>query len=76
MSFFFFKENQGLEPTEMQMSGGHLLVAGLDGGNSVIFAEGENVIKSRLAHQNKGHPKGCPLFFYHARSTKIDIEIY
>jgi len=33
----------------MQMSGGHLLAAGLDGGNSVIFTEGENVIKSRLA---------------------------
>ena len=33
----------------MQMSGGHLLAAGLDGGNTLIFAKGENVIKSRLA---------------------------
>jgi len=33
----------------MQMSGGHLLAAGLDGGNTMIFTEGENVIKSRLA---------------------------
>jgi len=33
----------------MQMSGGHLLAAGLDGGNSMIFAKGKNVIKSRLA---------------------------
>ena len=38
-----------LEPISMQMSGGHLLAAGLDGGNSIIFTEGENVIKSRLA---------------------------
>ena len=27
----------------MQVSGGHLLAAGLDGGNTVIFALGENV---------------------------------
>jgi len=40
---------KGLEPISMQMSGGHLLAAGLDGGNSIIFTEGENVIKSRLA---------------------------
>lgn len=33
----------------MQMSTGHLLAAGLDRGNSMIFAFGENVIKSRLA---------------------------
>ena len=33
----------------MQMSGGHLLAAGLDGGNSMIFTKGENAIKSRLA---------------------------
>ena len=31
------------------MSGGHSLAAGLDGGNFIIFTEGENVIKSRLA---------------------------
>ena len=40
---------KGLEPISMQMSGGHLLAAGFDGGNSIIFTEGENVIKSRLA---------------------------
>ena len=31
------------------MSGGHLLAAGLDGGNTMIFALGENEIKSCLA---------------------------
>ena len=31
------------------MSGGHMLAADLDGGNSMIFAKDENVIKSRLA---------------------------
>jgi len=40
---------KGLEPIEMQMSGGHLLAAGLDGDNSIFFAKGKKVIKSRLA---------------------------
>jgi len=38
----------GLEPNQLQMSGGHLLAAGPDGGNTIIFAEGKNAIKSRL----------------------------
>ena len=37
----------------MQMSGGHLLAACLDGGNSIIFTEGENVSKSRLAQMRR-----------------------
>ena len=46
--FIFNWMGKGLEPISMQMSGGHLLAAGLDGGNSIFFTEGENVIKSRL----------------------------
>jgi len=38
----------GLEPNQLQMSGGHLLAAGPDGGNTIIFAEGKNAIKSCL----------------------------
>jgi len=30
------------------MSGGHLLAADPDGGNTMIFAKGETAIKSRL----------------------------
>ena len=32
----------------MQMSGGHLLAAGLDGGNTIIFAKGENANESLI----------------------------
>ena len=39
---------KGLEHISMQMSSGHLLAAGLDGGSTIIFAKGKNVIKSRL----------------------------
>jgi len=36
-AFIFELDGRGLEPTQMQMSGGHLLAAGLDGGNTMIF---------------------------------------
>ena len=57
-AFIFGWMGKGLEPILMQMSGGHLLAAGLDGGNSIIFTKGENVIKSRLAE--KIYSDGCP----------------
>jgi len=43
------------------MSGGKLLAADLDGGNSIIFTEGETVIKSRLAENI--YSVGCPFFY-------------
>ena len=36
-SLFFCGKEEEFEPIQMQMSGGHLLVAGLDGGNTIIF---------------------------------------
>ena len=33
---------------EIQMSGGHLFAAGLDGGNTLIFANGENANESLI----------------------------
>ena len=33
---FWYQEGTGIEPIQMQMPGGHLLAAGLDGGNTTI----------------------------------------
>ena len=49
VSFVIFVLRKRPEPILLQMSGGYLLAAGLDDGNSIIFTEGENVTKSRLA---------------------------
>ena len=34
--FLWYREVTGIEPIQMQMPGGHLLAAGLDGGNTMI----------------------------------------
>ena len=36
---------------KMRMSGGHSLAAGLDGGNTLIFAKGENVTNPIIHRQ-------------------------
>ena len=59
--FIFDWRGKGLEPISVQMSGGKLLAADLDGGNSIIFTEGETVIKSRLAENI--YSVGCPFFY-------------
>ena len=75
---FFDWMGKGLEPISMQMSSGHLLAAGLDGGNSLIFS---NVIKSRLAENiysvgclQKRHPFGC-LFYFLSRNRSGAMTI-
>ena len=50
MSFHFcIRQKKGRYPIYMQMSGGHLLAARLDGGNARISTKGENRIRFRLA---------------------------
>ena len=34
--FLWYRKVTGIEPIQMQMPGGHLLAAGLDGGNTMI----------------------------------------
>ena len=43
--FFLFQVVMGFE-NKIQMSGGHLFAAGLDGSNTLIFATGENANES------------------------------
>ena len=53
------------------MSSGHLLAAGLDGGNSLIFTKSENVIKSASletsivlsTHKPINFDRGLSVFF-------------
>ena len=49
---FLFREGMGFE-NKIQMSGGHLFAAGLDGGNTIIFACGENANESHYAPQKR-----------------------
>ena len=53
-------------PIKMQMSCGHLLAAGLDGGNTIILVHSRTrmQIKSRLAHQKETDIFGCPFSFF------------
>ena len=47
----------------MQMPGGHLLAAGLDGGNTLVFSTGENVNRVLLpAPIKKTSPTGLVFF--------------
>ena len=50
MCFYFCLECKGVEPISMQMSGGHLLAAGLDGGNKAPqdFAAVEMQLPGRM----------------------------
>ena len=47
VSLLFIWADMGFERS-LQMSGGHLLATGLDGGNTLIFAKGENANESLI----------------------------
>ena len=50
------------------MSGGHLLAAGLDGGNTIMLSSPASPEISIVLsiYKIKGHPIGCPFLFLYA----------
>ena len=47
----------------MQMPGGHLFAAGLDGGNTLIFAIGENANEAHYPPQKKNRYLSVSVLF-------------
>ena len=61
----------------LQVSGGHLLYAGLDRIDTIIFTAGENVTNPSCSARNReAHPKGCASFLMACSKPLLLVQFF